>query len=72
VQSSQEINEQKYADKIAAMEAKRRKAIADGLNSIESLDQDKVGKELPKSAYVQHAHDDLKRIMRQANIVDGE
>lgn len=68
MRSSQEINEEKYADRLAELERKRRKAIEDGLNRIESLDQDKVGKELPKSAYVEHAHSDLKRLLARTNI----
>lgn len=72
MRSSQEINEERYAEKLAQMEAKRRKAIEDGLNRIDSLDQDKVGQDLPRSAYVKRAHEDLKRIMRQADIAPGD
>jgi hypothetical protein len=72
MRSSQEISIEKHAEKIAEQERKRLKAIEDGLNRLDSLDQDKVGQELPKSAYVAHAHEDLKRLLARTNLIVPE
>lgn len=69
MKSTQELYAEKYEEKIAAKEAARLKAIRDGLNQITSLDQDKVGQELPRSAYVAHAHEDLRKIMVKGHTV---
>ena len=72
MQSTQEINAQLYGDKLAEKEAARLKAIADGLGKIKSLDTDKIAQELTKADYVKHAHEDLRRLMRRSNSVEGE
>jgi hypothetical protein len=72
MRSSQEINEEKYEAKLKEMEHKRRQAIVDGLNRLDSLDTDKVAQELPKSAYVTAAHEGLKKILRTANLTEPE
>lgn len=72
MRSTQELNEERHADKLAQLEAKRRKAIEDGLQKLESLDADRISEELPREAYVRHAHEDLRRIMKKAQLTAAE
>jgi hypothetical protein len=71
IKSSQEIAEEKYADRIAAAERKRLKAFEDGLNSLESLgitdDRERLSS---KAEYHKHAEKELRRLMTRANLVN--
>lgn len=72
MRSTQEYNLEKNAEKIEALERKRQKAIEDGLNRIDSLDDDKVSQELTHRDYVAAAHAGLRKILKHAQIADGD